>query len=199
MHDASQEQVVGILKNELPLLAGCLYKAWDTYNNYPKELKVHHTPRSRASLIHDHAVAYAMECFESRIGSSCHMINKLFIVAFSHGIAVRFKKLDECLRASNIATQQSIDFMSQVPLPAIDIPINLHVGYKLNQLETDIEGIYITQPTSAYSNAWFFELEYDRSAAISATVSSITTPSPSGSRVVKFIPRRKDQGNEAAQ
>lgn len=199
MHNASQDQIIEAIQSELPLLYDCIRKAWATYQQgYPEALKQHHTTRSRASLVHDHAVAFAREAFESRVGTYCQEVNKLFLVCFANGIVVRFKKLDEKLRASNIATQQCMDFMTQVPLPFIDDAVNLHVGYRLNRLQTDIEGVYITQPAGPRSNTWFLPLEFG-TPDTSHLVERDERPAPEAERKVKFSPRRKDQGNEAAK
>lgn len=199
MHNANQDQIIEAIRSELPLLYGCIRKAWETYQkSYPEALKQHHTARSRASLVHDHAVAYAREIFEARVGTSCQEINKLFLICFANGIVIRFKKLDEKLRASNVATQQCMDFMTQVPLPFVDDAVNLHVGYRLNRLQTDIEGVYITRPAGPRSNTWFLPLEFG-TVDNAHLAERDERPTPDTERKVKFSPRRKDQGNEAAK
>jgi hypothetical protein len=197
----AQDQAEALLKDELPLLYQCIRQAWEKYvNGYPAALKAEHSPRSRASLVHDHIVMAARRMLESRMGVCCHEINKLFIVSFNSGIAIRFKKLDDSFRSSNIRTQQSLDFMGQQHLPEIEAAVNLQAGYRLNALETDLEGIYLTCPSGEDTNAWVLELpaeQYERnnvSHIHGAKAAPVKQP-----RGVKLSKRGGDQAHEDGQ
>jgi len=190
------DHVKSLLRDDLPLIFKCVRSAWGTYMSYPVSLRQAHTSRSRASLVHDHFVDFARQMFEPRVGVHCHEINKLFIISFNSGIAIRFKKLDECYRSSNIATQQSMDFLAQQNLPGVEAAVNLQAGYQLNTLETDLKGVYLTQPESN-ANAWVIELsaaEYGID-----TIHPIQKDEPAQkSNVVKFTKKRADDDTNNA-
>ena len=154
-----KDVVIPKIAAELPIIHSCIQDGWKIYQQeYSERVKIAHSSRSRASLVHDHIVSLARQRFEPRFGVHCHIIGRLFIVSFNSGVAVRFKKFDDNFRSSNIRTQQSLGFMKQEPLPEIGEAINLQAGYRLNKLETDIEGIYLTLPISENGNVWVFEL-----------------------------------------
>ena len=190
------ENVKDLLGDDLSLIYRCVKSAWTTYTSYPLSFRQAHTARSRASLVHDHFVDFARQTFEPRVGVHCHEINKLFIISFNSGVAVRFKKLDGCYRSSNIATQQSMDFLAQQNLPGVEAAVNLQAGYQLNALETDLKGVYLTQPESN-ANAWVIELsaaEHDTD-----TIHPIQKEAPAQkSNVVKFTKKRADDDTNNA-
>lgn len=197
----TQEQAEQLLKNELPLVYQCIRMAWDKYmKDYPPALKAEHSARSRASLVHDHIVMFARQFLEPRMGVYCHEINKLFIVSFNCGVAIRFKKLDECFRASNIRTQQCLDFMQQQNLPEVDAAVNLQAGYRLNALETDLEGIYLTCPSGQQANSWVLELSAEQYGINNVShirgAEAASTKKPKG---VRFTKRGGENANEKGQ
>lgn len=201
MNLVSQKEVVDRLGKALPALASCISQAWEIYGRYPAELRVDHTSRSRASLIHDHATSLARQHFDVRAGSHCQEIRKLFLVYFDSGIIVRIKKLDENFRTSNIRTQQCLNFMDQLALPTLGDTVNLHVGYRLNALQTDLEGIYLACPSGANGNAWVMSLGAAAGEDEIPTVPRLPqspTPPTSGNKVVKFVPRKQDRGHGKA-
>jgi hypothetical protein len=197
----AQEQVEQILKNELPLIRQCIRMGWDRYmKDYPIALRTEHSSRSRASLVHDHIVMFARQILEPRQGICCHEINKLFIVSFDCGIAIRFKKLDECFRASNIRTQQSMDFMEQEDLPEIQAAVKLQAGYRLNMLETDLEGIYVTCPASRQANSWVLELAEEQYGINNVShIRGVEAASAKKPKGVRFTKRGGENANEEGQ
>jgi hypothetical protein len=202
MNAVPQEEVVSRLGKALPALTSCIARAWARYGEYPAELRMAHSSRSRASLIHDHAIDFARQHFDVHPGSQCQEIRKLFLVYFDAGIVVRFKKLDEKFRVSNIHTQQCMKFMDQLPLPSFGETINLHVGYRLNRLQTDLEGIYLACPNGPTTNAWVMHIGNTASGddALSLVPHLPIPPAPpaTAKKVVKFAPRKQDRGNGKA-
>jgi hypothetical protein len=57
-------------------------------------------------------------------------------------ILVRFKYLDQELHTHNYPTQTSIEYDEQMPLPGIPPGIRVSVGYRPNQDETAITGVF---------------------------------------------------------
>ncbi|WBM40016.1 hypothetical protein [Alcaligenes faecalis] len=194
MNIIPQDVVTERLGKALPKLATCLSKAWDKYGEYPESLRVDHSSRSRASLIHDHATMLARQEFDVYPGSHCEEIRKLFLVYFDCGIVVRFKKLNENFHASNIRTQQCLNFTGQLSLPLLGDTVNLHVGYRLNTLQTDLEGIYLACPNGPSSNAWVMTLGGAAEDDQIPSIIPVTPQSPEpGHKVVTFAPRKQDR------
>lgn len=203
MDAISQELAEKRLNRDLPLIFKCINDAWEKYMQaYPANLRIAHSARSRASLIHDHIVEMARKYLEPRIGVACHEINKLFLVSFDSGIVIRFKKLDDSYRSSNIRTQQSLGFMeqSQLPLPEIDTAINLQAGYRLNALETQLQGIYLTHPTGEQANAWVMELERSQFNFNNVkSIASVPDISQQKAKRIRITKRGGDKADEAGK
>jgi hypothetical protein len=193
---------LSMLKSELPLVYGAISGGWTAYlDQYPAAVKVVHTTRTRRSIVHDHIVDQAMQLFGGRIGVECMFVQKLFVVSFNNGIAIRFKKLDEKLRSSNIPTQQSIDFVEQSELPEIGSAYFLQAGYQLNSFESEISGIYLTCPSGSSSNFWDYKIESGRAADNGENVVNFPRSPTSGvlGSGVKIVPKQGTKNDEASE
>lgn len=69
---------------------------------------------------------------------------------------IRFKKLNKRYLPSNYPTQQAIQMLHQVELDLPDLPpvIKLIVGYRLNDLQTNLQGVYLVCPAGLHQNKW---------------------------------------------
>ena len=153
-----------LLRRELPHIAELIYGAWHDYMAYPEEVRLDHTPRTRASAVHDHMVSRARRVFSVSVNAHCMEQGGLFVVMLYGRIALRFKKLDDDLRASNIPTQQSIEFCSQeLYLPGIKKVTYLQAGYTLNRTQTGLSGAYVACP-DGIGNHWDIPLSIADSA-----------------------------------
>ncbi|HYC44585.1 MAG TPA: hypothetical protein VED01_03775 [Burkholderiales bacterium] len=141
----------------LPLIRSVFLRAWAEYNALPLELRIKLTPRSRASIVHDFVVHAIRASFDGIDDVRLLEINKLFVMLVGCDVVLRFKKLDDGLRASSIPTQQSLDFSNQDDLPGIERVTHLDAGYRLNALQTTIEGVYVCCPNGA-SVLWYYEI-----------------------------------------
>lgn len=199
MKKTHQNDALSSIAEELPIIFSCILDAWQIYQmKYPEDLKIAHSATSRASIVHDHIVSLARQRFEPRFGVQCLVIGRLFIVSFNSGVVVRFKKFDKNFRAHNIRTRQSSGFMTQAPLPEIGEVINLQAGYRLDDLETDIEGIYLTLPISESGNEWVFELNGADIAKNNVTAFPKTTHQESkGIRLTKKGGRDANESNKS--
>lgn len=176
-----------LLKRELPLIGGLITGAWQDYLAYPAGVRMQHSPRSRASCVHDHMVTRARALFEPRPEmATCQDRGGLFLVLLHGRIALRFKKLDEDLRSCNIPTQQSLEFVRQeMDLPGFKRITYLQAGYQLNKTQTEISGAYIACP-NGYRNLWVIDLPLH---AEGADVHTIPAPSsPNRPRLIAKAP-----------
>ncbi|MDL2284499.1 hypothetical protein LJC19_05085 [Oxalobacter sp. OttesenSCG-928-P03] len=198
MKNTPQHVVIQKIAEDLPVIYSCIKDGWAIYQKeYPEHLKIAHTSRSRASLVHDHIASLARQRLEPRFGVHCHEIQKLFLVSFNSGVVIRFKKLDDNFRSSNIRTQQSLGFMEQETLPEIGKAINLQAGYRLNELETDIEGIYLTLPIGESGNAWIFELNEADFAR--GNVVDLPTMTQQKSKGIRFTKKGGEDASESSK
>lgn len=156
----SKQEVAAQLSADLPKIGSCIRGAWESYQSqYSPALRARHSSLSRAALVHDEMVLQAEKAFEGRPGVICRKVQRMFVVSFSANLVVRFKKFDDNFGVSNVPTKQSLSFINQqFDLPGVDQATTLHAGYRLNKLETALEGCYVVCPRG-YGHEWILNLE----------------------------------------
>lgn len=85
----------------------------------------------------------------------------LFLLIFNERVCIRFKKLDGKMMSRNIPTQRTLFYLHQLELPEIPEITKMIAGYKLDRLQTEIEGVHITYPRGTKSIPWHLELGVD--------------------------------------
>src|ERR1044071_1383275 len=116
-------------------------------------------PRTRASIIRDHIVSHAREAFDSvRNVVVIDKRNGLFCLEVKGLVVVRFKKLNNQMRTSNIPTQQALAFEKQMSLPEIPHDAtHINAGYLPDKLWTNLKGIFVAAPNGKKID-WFVEI-----------------------------------------
>ena len=135
--------------------------AWSHYNKeYSIALRINHSPRTRANIMSDLMIMYTRKFFEGKRGVVLRKNRGLFLLEIKGELLIRFKKLGRNQKASNIPTQQSIDFYGQqLDLPGISSrAVGLVAGYVLNGLQNGLESKLITCPKGSYVE-WSIDME----------------------------------------
>ena len=142
-----QQEAIQILEKHFSAFYGCVDGAWQDYVSYPIEKRVVHSPRSRASLVHDHMVDRATK-YAAR-ESEVQIIEKkgLYLFVFGGHIAVRFKKFDEELKTSNQPSTQVQNFKNQMQLPGVPAAHNLESGYILSNDAQSLAAVHLVCPS----------------------------------------------------
>lgn len=153
-----------------------IMNALQDYNDLDASLKLTLSATTRANFINDRMCFHARE----KMGymSGIDFIKRrgrwhLVIIGKKEALEVKFKKLDDNRRPSNICTDESQGFMSQVQFefPCMLHPItNLVAGYQLNTTRTGIRGIFVVCPYSSH-NKW--EIDVPITAVAPATLTSL--------------------------
>jgi len=177
----SRAEARTLLEPHLPTFKEVFDLAWDHYmRKYDVTLRLDHSRRSRASIVHDLLRRYASERFEGKPGIFLRMIRGLFLVEVAGKLLVRFKKVDRHGKAKNIPTgQANLFYGQQLELPGISSPTGLVAGYKLDRLEQGIEARLITCPVDS-TIKWSF--------AIDEPVKSVLTEPET---ITPKVPKRK--------
>jgi len=118
------------------------------------------------------------------------------LINVKDSLLLRFKKMGEDKSTRNIPTQQSFLFRAQLELPGIPAALtHLEAGYVLNDLQTALDGVYITCPNGKRLE-WFIDL----TALAGANVTQLPPISrvPQAARRKRLRPKtdRKDKKNE---
>jgi len=103
-------------------------------------------------------VAFAREFFVGDENIRIFSKRGLAVVNIKDVVLLRFKKLDNNKRSRNIPTTQQYLFRAQLDLPGIPSELtHLEAGYVLNELQTGLDGVYITCPNKNRLE-WFIDL-----------------------------------------
>jgi hypothetical protein len=198
----SQTQAEKLLGPQLKRIRDCIVRAFQKWrSDYSKNALVH-TARSRASVIHDHMVAFAKEYFSGDDSIRIFSKSGLAVVNIKDVVLLRFKKLDAKKRSSSIPTRQNYLFKAQLDLPGIPSELtHLEAGYVLNELQTGLDGVYITCPNKNRLE-WFIDLTPLVGTNVTQiTINSTPTAAPQAARRKRIKPKtdskdKTDEGNK---
>ncbi|WP_017688009.1 hypothetical protein [Paenibacillus sp. PAMC 26794] len=137
-----------------------------------------HSARTAASICHDNIKDQIKMKFEDLPKTRIKERSGLFMLIIEEKIILRFKKFDGNLMSSGIATNQAMayDLHDTVQLELDGMPANglLYVGYTLNSLQSNIDGVFIT---SRYGNVNIWDWEVTNEGEI-PTIQPVLFPQP---------------------
>lgn len=190
--ELQQEAVHADLAEYLPSLRAAVADAVSEYNSYDAGLRRVHSRRSVASLIHDHIVNNIAQFAEGNPEAALHSVSNLWVLSFSKGYLIRFKKVDEARLPFGHRTKQVRDFRSHQQLNGLPRAVNLDLGYDLDS-EGMLRSVYLICPASVTTNMWESELRDD--GAQSVVVSLFGNPvEPQGATL---LPKKRSVKDEA--
>lgn len=120
--------------------------------------------RSDASIIHDLMLDFAanrLDCLAEFTPRHSQGLHYYLVSDGQLSATLRFKKLDDRMRSSNIPTQQTFLFNHQEPqyeLPNMPPVANLTLGYTLNTTRTSASSVFIVMPDGD-RNIWTWQLQ----------------------------------------
>lgn len=145
------------LKPYYPVLQASIQHGWSQYH----QVYTHpdHEARTRANLIHDHAVGYAKQNLAPMAGIRYLRVQERNLFQIRDTVILSFKKLDQQLLGSNYPTSFALEFAKQEHLPGIpDSLPRLNVGYVPDVTFTQLYGIFVTYPKSTGELNWSFQI-----------------------------------------
>jgi hypothetical protein len=115
--------------------------------------------QARARIISNYISAEIRVTFANTVGVRLLEDSGFLIMLIDEKAAIRFKKLNDELRPSNIMTGQQSDFATQELLPGFPPEAtNLTFGHKLNLTGTEIDGFWLQCPRGT-ANLWSLSLD----------------------------------------
>jgi len=185
-----REEAIDALSKHLPAFYQVVMGAWNDYMSYPIEKRIVHSPRSRASLIHDHMIDRATKYAIRE--TDVHIIerSKLYLFVFGDNIAIRFKKFDEKLEPRNQPSNQVYKFRHQEQLPGVRAAHNLEAGYILADDEQSVRAIHLVCPTGNKPH-WEILLTEETQTTMVEDLFSNKVPEKDETGGAKVVPRRK--------
>jgi hypothetical protein len=158
------------LRNALPELAACVFKALKQFASEHALLRHKYTKLTEANLIRDYMVAEARALFPWKLK------NNLFVICPIDSHRIKLKKLTPSLRTSNQPTQLVLRYDHQKPLRLFDDMdlVNLYLGYQRHEVEILQSRIWVVCPRGQRI-AWALELTQ---MLAGATAVSVPQPIP---------------------
>jgi hypothetical protein len=178
-HVISEDGAKKLLERYLSLFKRSIsdgWRAWESLGKKAPDLRAPLSKQCRARFIYDHIVEAAKAHFAAdqrvTIIEKCGLLT--LRVDNKNGTAIlRFKKVDDKMRARNYPTQQQLRFSLQLQLPGWPTATRLIAGYQLDLLETQIKDVVITCPVGNKVE-WFFSIA--DAEEIGGTVTLPVTP-----------------------
>jgi hypothetical protein len=167
----SRDDAITILDEFLPIFRGCLDQAWEyveqVFNDDPSR-RVAFCPATRAGMLYDRLAQLVKQSLDGHPRVEVAHRGRMLRLIIDDTVMVRFKKLDENLRAKNVRTSSQFSDYFQLRLPGTEEPelTKLVFGYRLNATESDIEGRFVTCPKNWDENYWVLALDEEASSAM---------------------------------
>ena len=151
----------------IPLRA-CVMAAWQQWRTVILPVVPIAYPRGQANIMYELIAQEARRQFLPLSGVQIIEGSVRLFLAIGDRILIRFKKLNDRLRPSNYPTCQALLFDEQMDLPTIPSKAErITVGYKLNELRTDISvhAVYV----QGKDVVWDYQLEQPQTAVLPLT------------------------------
>lgn len=126
-------------------LAECIREAWSAFQAILTEIHPGMRVRARRTLMQDIAVAKIEEEFGGTPGFRILESNTgRVLLIVTNRLLLQFRMLDREFRTKDNDTQAARDFDAQREAEELPHLPRITIGWRLNQLETGVEGIYVT-------------------------------------------------------
>jgi hypothetical protein len=185
-----------LLEPHISTLNEIFMTAWQKIGQIPSELSYPIGSRSRACVMYDYICYEAKHKFSEVAGVSVTDYPNFLVLNFNNLLLMRFKMLDEYLRASNIPTCQQKNYNDQnkqLELPNIPpSATRIIAGYQLDRAQISIKDVIITCP-QGNDNIWHFSI-FGNGPDASQQVLPIDEPPMNGPKVkAKNIRKTSDE------
>lgn len=191
--EIQQEQVHNDLAAYLPSLRSAVSAAVGAYSDqYSSGVRRVHSPRTRASAIHDHIVDNMAAFADLHDGVSLEETQNLWLLSLHNGYLLRFKKVGRSRIAAGHRTGQHKRFRNQQQLDGLPKAINLDLSYELDEVGA-LRAVYLICPSGSYSNMWDSEINTEGARPI--VVSLFGTP-PTDPEGATLLPKKRDKKDE---
>lgn len=162
------KKIINPYRNKIESAVNKSIKHYLTGEEYAT-VRFRHTPRTDASIIHDLIVDEIENEFLDVTGTYFQRKKNLFCLVIDDKVILRFKKFNDNLLGSGINTRQLIAFnlqdSAQLDLPDMPADGLLYVGYRLNELKTNLKDLHITYRYNKY-NVWTWDITSNENEVI---------------------------------
>ena len=153
----------------LPTLLNVKKLSADQYNEMPDEFRAIARRRTQSGYLNDLMLMNLRSALSGRDGVVFYERYGQTTLSYLGKYIIKSKQINNKKEISCIATQAVMEFMEngeyQLSLPGIDSPLNFILGYKWNDLRTEIEKLYLLHPDGIKNFDWEYEITMVENAA----------------------------------
>lgn len=166
-----RDEAISLITDFIPTFRECLDQAWHFVEQVFSENADRRTAFSattRANMIYDRLVQLIRRVLDGNPRIAMTTRGRMLRLVVDSRILIRFKKLDDSLRARNVRTDSQRRDYFQLWLPGMEEPqlTKITFGYRLNETATEILGRYVTCPKNWEENHWTAALDDPASDAM---------------------------------
>jgi hypothetical protein len=180
----------GILEKHYPGIAACIRSGWQDYEfliRVAPDQCLNFTATTRANIVQNNMVKHAQRLFGQTEDVLCYQSDGIFTVDFYGKIRLRFKKLDNSLKPSNIPTSQQQEFSFQTLFGPSSTKVT--AGYRLDRSGLTLRDIHLV---CFYSDELLWNIQLDEYVTANAKGDiAEATPVP-GTPGTRIVPRKSD-------
>lgn len=141
----SEDEAKSILERLFPYFWQIVIAAWQEWEKIPPAQRLKLGPRARANNVYDFIAFHARLVFSKVPGCDILDHRGLMLLGVDGRAVVRFKKLRDDKRTSNIMTRQQRLYSTGRELPGMPPKAGrLVVGYLLNLTQSGVEALLVT-------------------------------------------------------
>lgn len=147
MLDMSEAQARDLLDPYTGLFVTCIGAAWRKWKDVDAFSRHVLDARARANVMYRFICEEVELHFAHVRGVNVMTVEGMLVLNVGGEAAIRFKKIGDDYRSSNIKTRHQELYSLQVELPNLPpMAARLTVGYQLEELQTEIKDIQVTHP-----------------------------------------------------
>lgn len=162
----TEQRAKAILEPHLDAIRDCIQAAWQRWEKLDPAAQFPLSTRSRATCIYDYICHEVRHRFAGTSDVTIQTSHGVLLLNFAGIVLIRFKKLDDSRRGSNIPTRHQRLLSMQLELPELPPEATrLVAGYQLDKLQSSLSDILITCPRGR-TVEWFFSVHDTQQVAL---------------------------------
>lgn len=157
-YNLSKDEAKEVLKPFAQLFYDAIIGGFSDYKHNDSERAVIHDNTVKSNLVRSYVLNRVKQLVVNNPSLKLIEQKRMFAILVSDKVIVRFKKLNDIFRSSNIPTKQIKEFRSRVLTFQGVSALPIDAGWRVNDFYSEIEDVHFVCP-NGIGNLWRFPLE----------------------------------------
>jgi hypothetical protein len=154
----TKDEAKEVLKTVAQSLHDAIIGGFSDYKIYDSERAVIHDKTVKSNLVRSYVLNRVKQLVANNPSLKLIEQKRMFAILVSDKIVIRFKKLNNIFRSSNIPTKQANEFRSRILTFKGVRALPIDAGWRVNEFYSEIEDVHFVCP-NGIGNLWRFPLE----------------------------------------